>query len=192
MLPGDEPAGEQAEPTSSYRQRAAFVLLSAVVGLLLAFPTALVWVHLAPPPRAPLTRHGVLFGEVQLNQEIVVSLWFLIVGLVAGVVAGVLVAIFGYRHGLMAPFAVLVACVVGTAATAVLGIFVFGPNVAAEAATAHVGTIVSDPMSVQTSVAYLGWPIGGGFGAMAGMVGWPKPSRVGGGHRLRSKDPSGS
>jgi hypothetical protein len=156
--------------SSRLRRDGLLVVVAALAGAILAFPAAEVWLHLADPPAGELTRSGVALGEVQLNQQSGVTLWFLVVGAVAGLLAGLVVGWLGRRRGMVAVVAVVVLCAVGAWLSAYLGIHVFGPDEKAEAADASIGDLVVSELSVGTFLAYLGWPIGGLLGACAALL----------------------
>jgi MFS family permease len=147
-----------------------FVAAAALAGVVLAFPAAEIWLHVADPPAGQLTKSGVALGEVQLNQQSGVTLWFIVVGAVAGLLAGSVVGWLGRRRGVVAIVAVVVLCAVGAWLSALLGIHVLGPDEKAEATAASIGDLVSSRLTVGTNVAYLGWPIGGLFGACAALL----------------------
>lgn len=154
-----------------------FVAVSALAGVGVAFPAAWIWLQLADPPTGQLTKTGITLGEVQLNQRSEVTLWFLAVGFVAGLVAGIVVGWLGRRRGIVAVVAVVVLSAVGAALTAFLGIHLFGPDEKAEAAAASVGDSITSRLTVDTDLAYLGWPIGGVVGACLAILCWPEPTR---------------
>jgi uncharacterized membrane protein YeaQ/YmgE (transglycosylase-associated protein family) len=152
------------------RSGALFVVYAALAGVVVAFPAAWVWGQVAHPPAGELTKTGLVLGEVQLNQQSGVTLWFLVVGAVAGFLAGLLVGWLGRRRGVVVVVAVVVLCVVGAWLSGYLGIHVFGPDEKAEAATASVGDLVTSRLTLGTDLAYLGWPIGGLAGACLALV----------------------
>jgi MFS family permease len=160
----------QAGSAPMARSGALFVAYAALAGVVLAFPAAWVWAQVADPPAGELTRTGLVLGEVQLNQQSGVTLWFLVIGAVAGFLAGLVVGWLGRRRGVVVVVAVLMLCVVGALLSAYLGIHVFGPDEKAEAATASVGDLVTSRLILGTDLAYLGWPIGGLAGACLALV----------------------
>ena len=76
---------ERSGARSSLRKDAVFVGVCVLVGVVLAFPAAWVWLQAGRPARrrAHQAGHqaGIALGEVQLNQQAGVTLWFLVVGL---------------------------------------------------------------------------------------------------------------
>jgi len=42
---------------------------------------------------------------------------------------------------------------------------------------AKVGDLITTDMRIESVVAFLGWPVGGLIGVLAGVASWPKPSR---------------
>jgi hypothetical protein len=160
----------QAGPAPMVRSGALFVAYAALAGVVLAFPAAWVWGQVADPPAGELTKTGVVLGEVQLDQQSGVTLWFLVVGAVAGFLAGLVVGWLGRRRGVVVVVAVLMLCVVGAVLSGHLGIHVFGPDEKAEAAAASVGDLVTSRLTLGTDLAYLGWPIGGLAGACLALV----------------------
>jgi MFS family permease len=160
----------QAGPAPMVRSGALFLAYAALAGVLFAFPAAWVWAQVADPPAGELTKTGVILGEVQLNQQSEVTLWFLVVGAVAGFLAGLVVGWLGRRRGVVVVVAVLMLCAVAAVLSGYLGIHVFGPDEKAEAAAASVGDLVTSRLALGTDLAYLGWPIGGLAGACLALV----------------------
>jgi hypothetical protein len=150
-----------------------FVLACALVGAVLAVPAAWLWNLLADAPDGVVFEGEVFYDEVQLNVQAEMTLWFILIGVLAGIVAGLVVGLLGPRHGVVTVVAVLVLCAVASALSAWLGIHVFGPDQEAQIAAVEEGGEVSGQFSVDTWVAYLGWPVGGMIGALAAISGWP-------------------
>ena len=169
---------EPADPTvgaanPSRRARLRYLALSAAVGVVLAVAAGWVWVRLADPPSARVAANGgVYLGEVGLNQQAGVTLWFIVLGVALGGATGLALGWFGERFGWQSVVGVLVACVVATLGSRWLGQHVFGADPRAEAAHAQAGTRITFGVSLDTKVAYLGWPIGGLLGAIAAIFGW--------------------
>jgi ABC-type uncharacterized transport system permease subunit len=160
----------QAGPAPVVRSGALFVVCAALAGVVVAFPAGWAWAHVADPPAGELTKTGVVLGELQLNQQSEVTLWFLVVGAVAGFLAGLVVGWLGRRRGVEVVVAVVALCLVGAWLSAYLGIHVFGPDEKAEALTASVGDLVTSRLTLGTDLAYLGWPIGGVAGACLALL----------------------
>ncbi len=172
----DEPVAEH-QP-SSVKAKIALVLGCVVAGVLLALVAGWVWVAVADPPAAELTAEGgVFFGEAELDRQVGVTLWFIVVTLVFGIVSGLAVAWRSYRHGLGVVLAILAMSIVGSWLTSRFGQDLFGADPQAQLETAKPGDLITGDVSLGTRVAYLGWPIGGMIGAMAGVSGWPKRER---------------
>jgi hypothetical protein len=167
-------ASQPSAPSLSVGDAIVFVVASALLGAVLSVPAALVWNKIADPPQAPLTKQGAFLGEVGLNQQAEVTLWFLVVGLAFGLVAGLVVGWFGQRRGSVTVVAVVVLCAVATALTAYLGISVFGPDAKAQAAHAAIGSLITSNLSIGSKLVYLGWPIGGMVGACVAIFMWPE------------------
>lgn len=164
-----------ATQSSSRGWRAVLVLLGAcaVAGALLAPLVAWLWVVLSDPPQVPLADGGGLYlGEQALNQEAGITLWFFVLGVGFGAVAGLVVGWMGQRFGWFTVVAVLVLGTVAAFLTMYLGVHVFGPDPKEEVVGARVGDLIRVGVSVQTRVAYLGWPIGALAGALAAISGW--------------------
>jgi hypothetical protein len=172
---GSSPAAQAgpSAPSVSLADAVRFVVASVVAGGVLAVPAALVWGQVADPPKAQLTKQGAYLGEVQLNQQAEVTLWFLVVGFAFGIVAGLVVGWRGQRRGSVTVLAVVALSVVGTALMRYLGISVFGPDAKSEAASAAIGSLITSNLSVGSWLAYLGWPIGGLIGACGAILLWP-------------------
>ncbi len=170
---GEETAAAGPE-RSSRRDRLVFVLVCAGVGLLVALPAAWLWSAVVDNPTGVVFEGDVFFNEVQLNAQSSVTMWFLVIGVVAGALAGLVVGWRGRRHGVVSVVAVLVLCSVAAWTAGYLGIHVFGPDESAEVSAADDGDTVSAALDVATWVAYLGWPIGGLVGALAAIAGWPR------------------
>ncbi len=167
--------GEPLPAGPTPRAMAGLFGVAALVGAVLAPLVGWLWVQLADPPTAPLgSNGGVFLGEQGLNQQSGVTLWFFVLGLGVGAAAGLAVGWFGQRFGWLTVLAVLLLCVIGSLGSAYLGIHVFGPDPRAEAAGAKVGHLIQLSVSLDTRVAYLGWPIGGLLGALAAIAGWSR------------------
>jgi hypothetical protein len=177
---GASPATQAAptSPTLSAADAARFVAAAVVAGGVLAVPAALVWRAISDPPKALVTKQGAYLGEVQLNQQAEVTLWFLAVGFVFGLVAGLGVGWRGQRRGAVTVLAVVAMSAVATALTAYLGISVFGSDATSEAAGAAVGSLITSNLSIGSWLAYLGWPIGGLVGVCAAILRWPVQGNV--------------
>ncbi|MBA2558760.1 MAG: hypothetical protein H0V07_02555, partial [Propionibacteriales bacterium] len=106
-MTGRSPAPTAPGRTSRVADAVVFVAASALLGAVAGLPAAWVWAKVAHPPAVPLTEQGVVFGEVQLNQQSEVTLWFLVVGFGFGLVAGAVVGWRGERHGVVTVAAVL-------------------------------------------------------------------------------------
>jgi hypothetical protein len=146
-----------------------------LVGAALAPFAGWVWVALANPPTVPVASDGGLYlGEQALNQQSGVTLWFLVVGAAFGAVAGLVVGWLGRRYGWPTVLAVLVLCAIGSVGSRYLGVHVFGPDPAAAAEHAAVGTPIQLDVGLDTWVAYLGWPIGGIVGVLAAISAWSR------------------
>ncbi len=171
------PASGATTAASGSRSSAAdafrFVAASMLAGAVLAVPAARVWVEVANPPTAPLTDQGVFLGDLQLNQQSEITLWFLVVGTGFGLLAGLVMGWPGQRRGVVTVVAVVALCAVASGLTAYLGISVFGPDATAQAAGAAVGASITTDLSVGSPLVFLGWPIGGLVGACLGIYMWP-------------------
>jgi hypothetical protein len=171
---------ERSGARSSLRKDAVFLGLCALVGAVLAFPAAWVWLKVADPPTGELakqgTKQGIVLGEVQLNQQSGVTLWFLVVGLGIGLLAGLVIGWLGRRLGVLTVWGVLVLCVIAAGLTAFLGISVFGPDEVAEKKSASIGDQITSKLTIGTDLVYLGWPIGGLVGSCLAIVFWPDAS----------------
>lgn len=145
----------------------------ALAGAVLALLAAWLWVTLSNPPRVPLAAHGGIFLDEQaLNQQSGVTLWFFVIGVGFGTVSGLVVGWLGQRFGWLTVLAVLLLCVVGSLASGYVGMHVLGADPRAEATGAQVGDLIRINVSLDTRVAYLGWPIGGLVGVLAAISGW--------------------
>lgn len=149
--------------------------LAVLAGLVLGAVVGWLWVALSDPPRARLfSNGGIYLGEVALNQQAGVTMWFIVLGAAAGAIAGLVVGFFGVRFGWLTVVAVLALCAVGNIVSRYAGVSVFGADPHAEAVNAQTGDLVQLGVQVDTWIAYLGWPIGGVLGALAGIAGWSR------------------
>jgi magnesium-transporting ATPase (P-type) len=165
------PASTPAVPVQA---KARFLAGCAAAGVVLAVLGAAAWVWAADPPTSTIERGGgVFFDEQQLNQQVGVTLWFLVIGSVLGLVTGAVIAHRAQAYGVLAVVGVLLTCMIATAASAWLGVQVLGPDQQAQLADATVGTRVTAELDVTTVVAYLGWPVGGMVGALLAIARWP-------------------
>lgn len=151
-----------------------FAVGSAVVGGVVGIPGAWLWVHFANPPSAPYTRQGVFLDESGLAQQSGVTLWFMVIGAGLGLVMGLVVGLLGERYGWVTVVAVVLLCGSASVVSAWLGRHVVGPDPSAEVHHAKPGDLITAAVSLDTVVAYLGWPIGGLVGAVVSISGWKK------------------
>ncbi len=162
------------DPTSSddgAGNQTVFVIGAILGGLVAAAVAALGWAYLANPPTALVTRRGVFItGEANYNQQVSVTLWFLLIGVVLGFVCGLVLAWLGRSRGVAVVVAVLLLCAAASGVSAWLGVGVFGPDLDAQLAGARVGDLVTSELSITSEVAYLGWPMGGMLGVLAGIA----------------------
>lgn len=169
------PLSEPDRPSAASTAR--LLAGSAAVGALLSVLVGWLWVALSNPPSVPLARGGGIYlGEEALNRDSGVTLWYFVLGLGFGALAGLVIGWFAQRYGWVAVVAVLLLCVVGAVVTRYLGVHAFGADPRDEASHAHVGDAIQIGVSVDTWVAYLGWPIGGLVGALAAIAGWSRSS----------------
>ena len=187
-VPPSHPGAPSAvdDDPSSLRQRLVFVILCTAVGAVAALPAAWAWARLADSPTAALTATGLSFGEREFDRVAGVTLWFLVIGLVFGLVLGGAVGWMGRRHGVVTVIAVVALCLAGSGLTQLFGTQLFGPaqgidmvelftsDSRAPLRDAAVGDVIRSELAVRSNVAYLGWPIGGMIGAIAGISGWSK------------------
>jgi hypothetical protein len=155
--------------------RATFRLFGVCVGVgaVLSPVVGWAWVTMADPPSVPLASDGGLYLDEQaLNQQSGVTLWFLVIGAVVGAVAGLAVGWFGRRAGWPVVLGVLLLSGVATLGSRYLGTQVFGPDDREAAAHADVGDLIQLDASLDTWVAYLGWPIGALVGVLGAIGGW--------------------
>jgi hypothetical protein len=150
-----------------------FVLGCAVAGAVVGVLAGWLWSVVVDAPEGVVFDGEVFYDEVQRTVQAGVTLWFIVIGVVVGVLAGLVTGLVGRRHGVVTVAAVLVLCVVASVVAAVFGIGVFGPDEAAQVASAEQGGEVTGALEVATWVAYLGFPIGGLVGVLAAIVGWP-------------------
>ncbi len=185
--PGETP--EPDDDTSSFRERVVFVLACMGVGAVAAIPAGWLWAQVADPPTATLTAAGLEFGELEFDKVTGVTMWFMVIGVGFGLVLGTVVGWIGRRHGLVTAVAVLAMCGVATYLTMLCGVHWFGPDNGIDMVglftnttrqplvDANVGDVIKSELAVRSSVAYLGWPIGGLIGAIAAIFGWPKAAK---------------
>lgn len=166
---------ERRSTRPAARSVVALFSVSLLAGLVLGSLAAWLWVSLSDPPQARLySNGGIYLGEQALNQQAGITLWFFVIGAGFGVVAGLAVSWVGFRFGWLTVAAVVALCVVGSIVSRYAGVHVFGPDPHAQAAHASTGDLIRLGVQVDTWVAYLGWPIGGVLGALAGIAGWSR------------------
>lgn len=151
-----------------------FILACTLAGAAVGVPGGWLWASLAGPPSAELTSDGAVFGEIQLDRQVGVTLWFVVTGAALGLLVGLAVAWRRSPYAVVAVLAVVLACVAASLSSYWTGVHVFGPDAQAQLARAKVGQRVTAPVSVGTKIAYLGWPIGGLTGALLAILWWPR------------------
>lgn len=150
------------------------IVVCAGIGAVLSPLAGWLWVLWSNPTEAPLASDGGLYlGEQELNRQSGVTLWFLVLGCAFGLVAGIAVGWLARRYGWVTVIGVLVLCGVGTVLSRYLGTHVFGADPDSEAAGASPGTLIRLGVSLDTWVAYLGWPVGGAAGVLIAISCWP-------------------
>lgn len=145
-----------------------------MIGALLGLLGGWLWTRLSDPPAGTVTPTGVSFGETELDQQVGVTMWFLVIGFALCVVAGFVLAWQGFHHGVATVLAVVVACVVAGLVCYWIGLHVLAPDTKAEFAAAKVGQRIATPVAIGTKIAFLGWPVGGLAGALTAMLWWPR------------------
>jgi hypothetical protein len=161
------PQVSRHDEAPSGADRIVFSLASILGGVVIGFAGGAVWAAVADPPMALYSRRGVYFtGEVSYDHRVVVTLWFLVVGLVGGVVGGLVVGWLGRRHGAVTVVAALSMSAAAAGISAWSGIHAFGPDVSSQLADATFGDMIQTALTITSDVAYLGWPIG----ALAGVL----------------------
>lgn len=153
-------------------------MAAVVIGGVLGVPGAWLWVHFANPPSAPYTPNGVYLDETGLAQQSGITLWFMVIGALGGLVVGLIVGWLGQRHGWVTVLAIVLLCGAASVVSGWLGGHVFGPDPKAEAQHARPGDPITAGLSLETKVAYLGWPIGGLAGGIVTISGWKKPQHM--------------
>lgn len=167
--------GERDDAQSLRTAAVRLAALTIGIGIVAAIVGGLVWTVLANPPSVRLQADGgVVLGEVGLDQQAGVTLWFFLVGVVGGAVCGLLIGWLGARFGWGAVVAVLVCCGIAAWGSGLAGQHLFGPDPAAEVRQASTGALVTLAVHVDSWIAYLGWPIGGAAAVLAVVLGWPK------------------
>jgi hypothetical protein len=175
VSPGGTDAPASPSPgSSSVRSRIVFMLGCAVAGAVVGVLAGWLWSAVVDAPVGVVFDGEVFYDEIQRNVQAGLTLWFIVIGVLVGVLAGLVVGLVGRRHGVVTVAAVLVLCVVASGVMAVFGIGVFGPDEAAQVASAEQGDEITGGLEVATWVAYLGFPIGGLVGVLAAIAGWPR------------------
>lgn len=132
------------------------------------------WSRVSSPPTVRVTPAGAVFGETELDQQVGVTFWFLVVAFAVGVGLGFCCAWRRSRHGLAAVAAVALSTVAAAAVCYWTGVHVFGPDASAQLASAPVGHRITAPLDLGTRIVFLGWPAGGLLGALAAIWWWPR------------------
>jgi hypothetical protein len=170
-IPG-EASGPATEHEGPVRFWGGYAVGCLLAGAAAGIPGALLWTKLASPPSGVLTSSGVVFGETQLNQDVGVTIWFLVTGVAVSFVVGLLSAWRGSRYGVPVVLAVVLACGVASLVSYWMGVHVFGPDTKSQLASAKVGQQITAPLSVGTRIAFLGWPVGGLVGTLVAIWWW--------------------
>jgi hypothetical protein len=152
----------------------SYVGVTGTVSVVLGLVGGFVWAQVASPPAALRTSTGLVLGETQLDQQVGVTMWFLLTGAALGILLGYAVCWKGSTYGVL-----VVAATVAAAALACLvsywsGVHLFGPDPPGASTGRSEVTRVVVTLSVGTDAAYLGWPIGALVGAIAAISAWPR------------------
>jgi len=173
--PAEAPADDGHSAVGGLR----IVGIALAAGVVLGVVGGYLWSVLAEPAQALVTEQGVFIAdEVSYDQQVVVSLWFLVVGVVLGAAAGFAIGLLGRRSGPLLVIAVLLLATVGCVLSVWLGVHVFGPDPEAALASAEAGDTITAALDITSDVVYLGWPIGSLAGLIAAVLTWKalKPS----------------
>lgn len=168
------PTGSSSAERADRLPLARYVASTAAVGVVLGLVGGAAWAAVASAPAALRTSTGLVLGETQLDQQVGVTMWFLVTGVVVGVLVGCVVCWKGSPYGVLAVAAALVAAALACFVSYWSGVHLFGPG-SADASAGSSGTrrvVVS--LSVDTDAAYLGWPVGSLLGAVAAISAWPR------------------
>lgn len=171
------PDGRSGRLDTASRRSGPLWLAAATIGLgvVAALLGGWVWATLAHPPSVRLeSGGGVVLGEIGLDQQSGVTLWFFLIGVVGGAICGLALGWFGARFGWATVVAVVVCCGIASWGSGLAGQHLFGPDPTAEVRHASTGTLITLAVHVDSWVAYLGWPIGGSAAVLAVVLGWPK------------------
>jgi hypothetical protein len=157
---------------SAITYAAGCLLTGAAAGV----PAGWLWTRLASPANGIRTSSGVVLGETALNQEVGVTMWFLTTGVAVGLLLGLGFAWRNSRYGVTVVVAVVLACGLGSLISYWTGVHLFGPDAKTQWASTTVGQHIAVPVSVGTTIAFLGWPVGGLFGVLVAISRWPRTS----------------
>jgi hypothetical protein len=153
----------------------SFVLVSVLVGALVAIPLGWAWVALADPPSVPRGARGISYGESELNALAAVPGWYVVIGVLAGLVMGTGGALIGRRFGWIMVVAVLAGTVTAAIGTRYAGMHWFSPDVQEQLRRSHRGDPIQLDVTLGARSLLLVWPMGG-FAAVVAVVGllWPR------------------
>jgi hypothetical protein len=189
--PGSARLGTGARDRGRLASPITYVAGCLLTGAAAGVPAGWLWTRLASPANGTLTSGGVVLGETALNQEVGVTMWFLLTGVAVGLLVGLVFSWRGSRYGVTVVVAVALACCLGSLVSYWTGVHLFGPDAKTELASARVGQHIAVPLSVGTKIAFLGWPVGGLSGVLVAISRWPRTAErpwatrsTGGAHRV--------
>ena len=154
----------------------------AVLGALLVLGVAcgVLWWLLVDPAEFTKTARGGAMAENDLGKSFNADAWFVVIGAVAGLVAGLVLSAWRSRDPLLTSGLLLVGSVLAAGVMLLVG-HLLGPG-STEAAlrAAAVGDKVPEQLSVDTPLAWLGWPVGVLAGTLFVLLGRaPEPGPAG-------------
>jgi hypothetical protein len=161
-------------PASAVRDTVLVLVSLLVLGGL----CGVLWWAVVDPAEFTKTARGGAMGENDLGKRFDADAWFVLIGGPAGLLAGLVLTAWRTRDALLTSALLVVGSALAAAAMAVVG-HLLGPSGTELALkAAHIGGRVPEPLSVDTFIVYLAWPVGVLAGSLFVLLGRaPEPER---------------
>jgi len=140
----------------------AFLLVAVVVGL--------VWPHLVGTVTVTRTDSGTVIGEADLAHRFDNDAWYVLLAAGSGFVLGVVLTAWRRSNEVVTVLAVVAGALIASWVSAQVGTWAGPDDPQKVLAHARVGDTAPDRVVVESSAAYLVWPIAAAAGALVVLL----------------------